>query len=348
MGSLSSMQKELIFDYAVGIASDIESSQAKSLISTNIEASEIYSKIKSSLSVLDLEAQTCPDELFERTVMRLNNLAVSSQDKLRQLLATEQAKGMETAAPGRLWSYFGKKLATAAVFMIAGTILITSLNIITTYARQNYQKQQCQMQLAKIWRGMNHYVADNDGRLPATATAAGTPWWKVGYQGSENHSNTRRMWLLVKGDYVDPADFCCPATSNGKAILLEAAEIKKLNDFPSRKAVSYSFRIMCSAPSAKSPKGQRVLIADLNPLFENLPSDFSNSFKLRLNRDLLSRNSINHNRRGQNVMFCDGSIRFVRTRRLGISEDDIFTLQDVELYKGFEVPSCETDNFLAP
>jgi hypothetical protein len=90
------------------------------------------------------------------------------------------------------------------------------------------------------------------------------------------------------------------------------------------------------------------MMADLNPLFENLPENYSGPLHLKINIELLSRNSINHNRRGQNVLFSDGSTRFVKNRLLGTEQDDIFTLRSTELYEGNEVPSCETDAFLAP
>jgi hypothetical protein len=35
-------------------------------------------------------------------------------------------------------------------------------------------------------------------------------------------------------------------------------------------------------------------------------------------------------------------------RRIGIAEDDIFTLQNTDIYEGIEVPSYEADAFLAP
>jgi len=93
------------------------------------------------------------------------------------------------------------------------------------------------------------------------------------------------------------------------------------------------------------------LMADSNPIFENLPERLSYEIKLRLNNKLLSINSINHNGRGQNILFGDGAVRFIKDRHIGIAADDIFTLQDMGRgfeVKGCEVPSCETDAFLAP
>jgi len=202
--------------------------------------------------------------------------------------------------------------------------------------------------LQRIWQGINHYSSDHDGKLPAVATTTGAPWWKVGYQGKENYSNTRHMWLLVKGRYVNPADFVCPGRKQRQAIRLDPSQVKNYNDFPARRYVTYSFRIMCTKPEEENLLGLKVLISDLNPLFEKLPPDYSNSFKLQPNKDLLTLNSINHNRHGQNILLGDGRVEFIKMRSIGIAEDDIFTLQDTDTYHGIEVPSCETDAFLAP
>lgn len=346
MTVLSNKQKQLLFDYCVGLTSKEETTEARHLISSNQEASEIYSSIKAALSPLDsLEPESCPDELAESTVWRLNNAARSSQLQLEQLLGREQSRSV--GVKHRLWPSLPKRLATAAVFIIVGGVLIITFNTIVTYARQNYRQQQCRMQMARIFRGTNQYASDHDGKMPTVATASGAPWWKVGYQGKENHSNTRHVWLLVKSDYVNAADFVCPGTSQGQAIRLKPLQVQNYNDFPSRGYITYSFRIMSNSPPANS-LGQKVLIADLNPLFERLPQDYSGQLQLRLNKELLTLNSINHNRRGQNILFGDGSVAFLKTRLIGIGADDIFTLQNTDIYQGVEVPSVETDAFVAP
>lgn len=86
-------------------------------------------------------------------------------------------------------------------------------------------------------------------------------------------------------------------------------------------------------------------MADWNPLFEEMP-DYNQSFLKRLTPQLLTVNSINHKRRGQNVLFGDGRVVYMKKRMIGA--DDIYTLQDTDVYKGCEVPSCSTDFFLAP
>ncbi len=342
---LKSEQKQLLFDYSMGLTSEEKSAEAETLISANEEAAEVHSKLKATLAPLNsLEPEPCPDALAERTIWRLNSLANSSQDRLRQLLAGEQMRG--AAAKSRLWVGVGRRLATAAVFVIAGSVLVTTFKAVSGYARHNYRRQQCQMQQANIFRGLSSYISDHDGQQPAVATAAGAPWWKVGDQGSENHSNTRRVYLLVKDGYVKPSDFVCPGSKYGRILQMAPSQIRTYKDFPDRSYVTYSFQISCRQAGNDRLLCRKVLMADWNPLFEELPKDFSEPFKLRLNKTLLILNSINHNRRGQNVLFGDGRVEFLRTRLIGT--DDIFTLQDTDIYQGCEEPSCETDFFLAP
>lgn len=345
MTSLSSQQKQLLFDYCVGLTSGKESAEAEVLISSNEEAAEVHSKLKAVLAALDtLEPEPCPDDLTEGTIWRLTNFSRSSQLRLHQLLATEQARSAATKS--RFWWNLGQMVATAAVILFVAGISIPPLR----QARQNYWQQCCKRQLSQIWRGINNYSSDYDGKLPAVATTAGAPWWKVGYKpkSNENHSNTRHIWLLAKGGYLQPTSFVCPGRRQGRAIRFDVSQVKNFNDFPARRYITYSLQIRCNKSKMQTPLGRKALMADLNPLFERLPRNDSNSLKLQLNKTLSILNSINHNRRGQNVLFSDGSSSFVKTRYIGIAEDDIFTLQDTDIYQGIEVPSSESDSFLAP
>jgi prepilin-type processing-associated H-X9-DG protein len=343
MSPLNNEQKQLLFDYCIGLTSQEETAEAEALISTDKEAAEIHSRLEAAIAPLDsLETEPCPNELVEHTILRVNNLADSSQRQLRQLLAGEQTRKVITKS--QLWWNLGKIAAAAAVFMLIVGVLVPTLGV----ARQRYRRQRCQMQMGSIFQGLSNYISDHDGQSPAVATTAGAPWWKVGDQGRENHSNTRHIYLLPKGGYVELSTFVCPGYKGDKPLQLDDSQIKRLKDFPSRRYVTYSFRIRCHIIGSGKLMCRKVLMADWNPLFEQLPEDFSRGLLLQLNRKLLTLNSINHNRRGQNVMFGDGHVKFLKTRFIGIAKDDIFTLQDTDVYQGCEVPSCEADSFLAP
>jgi hypothetical protein len=347
MITLNSMQKQLLFDYCIGLTSQEQSDEAEALISSNQAAAEIHSKIKAALAPLDsLELGLCPDYLAEHTILRLNDLANSSQDRLHQLLANEQTR--EVAVKKWRWASFARRLATAAVFIIAASILLPTFG----YLRYHSRLQRCQMQQGSFFQGLSNFVSDHDGQRPTVATTVGAPWWKVGYQGIENHSNTRKIYLLVQGDYVKLSSFVCPGSKRGRIVQATPSQIRAYKDFPDRSCVTYSFQINCRRMGNGQLLCQKVVMADCNPLFEELRKDFSKPFKLQIDRKSLTLNSSNHsyfgNRRGQNVLLGDGHVEFLRTRHVDVSKDDIFTLQDTDVYQGCEVPSCETDFFLAP
>jgi hypothetical protein len=342
---LNSDQKQFLFDYCLGFTSPEQTAEAEALISSNEQAAVIHSKIKATLEPLNsIEPESCPDSLADRTVWRLNSLANSSQNRLQKLLASEQ--NQEFTTRNRLGTGFGRRLATAAVLMIAGSLLITTFRAVSGYARHHSLRQQCQTQQSSIFQGLHNYMSDHDDQSPAVATSAGDPWWKVGDQGNENHSNTRHIYILVKEGYVKPANFVCRACKYGENLQMTPSQLSKFKDFPSRRYVTYSFQISCRQTRNGKLLCRNVIMADWNPLFEELPEDFSKPLRLLLNKKLLSLNSINHNRRGQNVLFGDGRVEFLKTRF--ISTDDIFTLQDTDVYQGCEAPSCESDLFLAP
>lgn len=342
MSPLNNQQKQLLFDYCIGLTSEQQTADAEDLIASNDEAAEIHSKLKAALALLDtVQPEPCPDDLAERTILRLNNVARTSQLRLQQLLAGEQARSVAIKSP--FWRNIGKMATAAAVFLIALAAFQSSSN----FARQRYRQYQCRSQLGGIYRGLSNYMADYDGKLPAVATTAGAPWWKVGRQGPENYSNTRRLWLTVKGGYVDIALFACPGRPK-ITIRLTPSQIQQLNDFPYREQISYSFRISCPKPAQRVSSSLKALMSDMNTLFETLPRDYSTQLKITLDKKLSTLNSINHDRHGQSIMFDDGRVDFCKNRCLGATEDDPFTLQNTDTYNGTEIPDCETDSLLAP
>ena len=175
----------------------------------------------------------------------------------------------------------------------------------------------------------------------------GAAWWRVGDQNQESHSNTRHIWMLVKHDYVDPVNFVCPGRENCKMVKILSAEVENLRDFPARENITYSLQLICDKSRDKTYQ-PKALMADLNPLFETLPNNSTSLLNIRLNKELLTSNSANHNRRGQNVLFGNGSVSFIKDRKVDISNDDIFTLKNTNYYQGTEVPDGDSDSFLVP
>ncbi len=342
MTELTIEQKQQLFDYCIGISTKQEAAEAQQLVFSNPQAAELVEQIKTAISPLNtLQEEICPEELEEITISRLKDTARSSQLRLEQLIAEEQAR--KAAQPRTFWRNFARVLSTAAVIVLVAGIYFSPLQ----YARN---KANCQSQLYRIGQAMMSYQNDNDGQMPLVAAIDGAPWWKVGSnpKSPEYQSNTRHIWLLVKGGYIEkPADFVCPGSKQSKKVVYETTKVEQYYDFPSRNHISYSFRIRCHKTPAQTNQSSKPMLSDMNPLFENLPEDLE-QFAIQVDKELENLNSNNHRRRGQNILFCDGHVEFVKTRFIGVEKDDIFTLQNILSYSGCETPSCEADAFLAP
>jgi hypothetical protein len=347
MSLLSNEQKQLLFDYCLGLTNPEQTAEAEKLISSDEEAADIHSRLKITLSPLDcVEPERCPDDLAERTIFRLCGLADSSQldvDRqqggLQQLLAAEQARPVTSKS--QFWRNLVEVISVAAVIVLFAVVLTGPLS----FARQ---KAACQAQMSNIFRGLSGYAADHDGSLPSVPTKEGCCWWKVGCQSKENCSNTRHTWLLVKNGYVDMVNFVCPGRREKIVIqFIDPSEVGNYKDFPSREHITYSQPVWRRRPKWEK-LGRQVLLTDLNPLFEGLPRDHTSPLGRKVTKELSTRNSMSHNYRGQHVMRGDGSVEFIKTRFIGTRRDDIFTIEHVIIYRGNEIPASETDLFNAP
>jgi hypothetical protein len=342
MSSISIEKKQLLFDYCMGQISPEQQEEIEALIESNEEAAALYASLMSVLKPLEnMEIEDCPDFLVEKTVNFVNQ-HVNSSRQLKNLLDREQTRN--TPVKISVWRNFSEMLAAAAAILLIVGVLVPTMGT----ARQKYRNNLCQAQLGNISRGYNSYVESNDGRQPSVTISSGSPWYMVGNQGAENHSNTRHIFLLVKGGYVESRRFCCPGCKKVQPSEIDNSQIQQLKDFPERSYVTYSFRISCNSTKEGRLTCRQVILSDMNPLFESLPNDPSVTFNVQLDKNKLTVNSRNHNGSGQNVLFGDGRVEFIKTRFIGAAKDDIFTLQDTDIYQGCEVPSTPTDYFLAP
>ncbi len=333
MSSVSDDQKELLFDYSLGLTSEAETARAKALIASNSEAAEIYNSLRAVFAPLEsLELQKCPEELAERTIARIASLANSGHRDLDRLIAAEQVR----PATAKLWSWrnLGEVVAVAAAVLLIATILLPVMG----RQRQAYWKQRCQSQLSSIFRGLSSYVADHDGRPPAVTVQPGQRW------------NTRRIYLPVKLGYIkNVAVFVCPGRSRGGISTFDTSTATEYDDFPTRDYITYSPRKPC--PDALKKRGLCAgpILADRNPIFDE-PSFVA--FRKQLNQILLTINSRNHRGKGQNLLYGDGHVQFFTTRHVGSTDDDIFAVREMccglELGEREVLPTSEGDIFLAP
>jgi hypothetical protein len=262
MSSVSKQQKQLLFDYCSGLTSGKEIVLAEQLVARNKEAAEIHSKLKASLEPLNsIRSEPCRDELVERTVRRLCALAKSERG--------------DTKRQGRVvkihtWRNWADIAAVAAVIFLIVSVLIPSFS----FARHQHYKNVCQRNLGNIYQCITIYCSDFDGKLPYVETKEGEPWGKIGQEGEENHSVTRNPYLLLKLNYSkNPGDFICKGRRQKKFDPLTTTQVQDYDDFPSRNHVSYSFPIPCRKHLKITLLGSRPLMADRNPVFEDVEGD---------------------------------------------------------------------------
>jgi len=333
MSSASNEQKQLLFDYSLSLTSQSDSAAAQALISSSEEAAQFYRSLQTVLAPLGaLDAEPCPDELAQRTILRLTNLANSGHRGLEELLATEQSRPV-TIKVG-FWRNFGEMAAVAAVLMLFVSVLLPVLG----RARQGYWKQRCQAQLSSVFQGLTNYLSEHDGKSPAVAAKPGQQW------------NTQCIYLPVKLGYLkDPAVFICPGRDRRQVIQFDISRAHEYSDFPTREHITYSPRKRCPDSLKQGGLCRGPILSDRNPIFDY---QSLNEFKKRLDEASLKANSRNHAGEGQNVLCDDGRVEFTTIRAIGVANDDIFTRQDMgcgsEVGECELLPFCETDILLAP
>lgn len=360
MGYLRPEDQQLILDFYFRCGDEDDISLGRDLIAANPEAARLYANLEDTLTELDsIKYEPCPENLADLTVARLK-LAASARlagtSKLEALLKEEQQSReyhpvSEPVLSGasRFWRPAFELLATAAAIVLAAGILFPSFGAMRERSRQVV----CAGNLRQIGHGMAAFGGDHNGRIGEVMVKSGSPWWKIGHQGPEIHSNTRYVWQLVKGGYVDGSVFVCGGDRDGSSVQYNAAQMTGLQDFPSRRNISYSFILLCDKDAnSLTRRSRRIVASDLNPLFKQVPFqpsiyDRLNEFeRIQLDEQMRQMMSVNHRHKGQSVLFSDGSVEFITTRI--VNNDDIFTVQGVDVYRGKETPCNPDDIFLAP
>lgn len=367
MNQLNRREKELILDFYFRCGREEDIICGRDLIASNPEAAKLYAKLEDSLIDLDqIKYEPCPDNLVDLTIARLKLAASAKQQnpsRLHELLEQEQtnytAAGAtvvskhehEQEAQTPVYQFHrrvGELLAAAAAIVLVLGILFPSAG----FMRQHYYKVACANNLRKIGDGFAQYANDHNDKLSEAAVQAGSPWWWVGYQGPESHSNTRYPWQLVKGGYVRGNVFVCRGNAGAEAVQYDPSQMNSLVDFPSRRNVSFSFILFCDKNTNVMQDRRKVIASDLNPVFREIP-DCKNIYanlnefeKILLDKHLREMLSSSHNGKGQNILSSDGSVQWIQVRL--VNGDDIYTINGVDEYTGSEIPKDFSDIFLVP
>ena len=362
MNHLNPEEQELILDFYFRCGKEHDIDHGRDLIAAKPGAAKLYAKLEETLTDLDhIKYEPCPDNLVDLTVARLK-LAASVKKprsetsteqpfKLHELLQKEQQSTPLTAKENaniKFHHRLGEFLAIAASIVLIFSIMVPS----TSLMRQRSQRIACANNLRQAGTALSTFADDNAGKVAEAKIQAGSPWWKIGYQGPESHSNTRYPWQLVKQGYVNGKVFVCRGNRDARAVNYDPATMGAYVDFPARHNINYSF-VLFSDKNTNMMRGRRRVIAsDVNPVFQKIPCDKNiyaklNEFeKVMLNEQLRQMLSSSHRCKGQNILYSDGSVQWIKVRV--VNDDDIYTVRGVDTYTGKEAPADENDIFLVP
>ncbi|MHC4927160.1 MAG: hypothetical protein ACYTER_07490, partial [Planctomycetota bacterium] len=247
MNHLSHEEQEKILDFYFRCGRQEDIDGGRDLIAANAEAAKLYSRLEETLTDLDhMKYEPCPDNLVDLTIARLK-LAASmkaSMDsgnpstQLHQLLEKEQQATTETSenyyqpqpSEQNLKPSFhhrmGELLAAAAAIMVVFSILFPVSGAMRNVSR----KIACQNNFRQIGTAITTFANDHQDQVAQERVQAGNPWWKVGSQTEEAHSNTRYPWQLVKQGYVKGKVFVCKGSVGAKPIEYQKARMSAFYD----------------------------------------------------------------------------------------------------------------------
>ncbi len=289
-----------------------------------------------SLLTSPVAGEDAREQRIDRTLARIQ-LAV---DQHEQRMIIQSPRGGWALGRVRL----GDLVSVAALLLIASALI----GPMVLGVREHARRLACQTNMSGAAAGFSLYAGDYRDRLPmATPSIAGSPWWNV---GQIDQSNSANLYVLTRTSHATLSDLACPG-NRGACVQPVSADAA---DWTCLDAVSYSYQSMFASqrPSWNSSStGRVVVLSDASPVVR------------RARRGQLIypfENSLNHQGRGQSVLFNDGSVVWLKTPVLD-NNDNIWLPRPIERIiaamtrptqadpiKGNETPEGDDDVMLGP
>ncbi|MBN1844397.1 MAG: hypothetical protein JW810_01855 [Sedimentisphaerales bacterium] len=338
-----------LLDYHFSLDDPDQRRQTERLLADDPELQNLDQALRRILAPLSgWPDQEPPAGLADRTIQ--------AAERCRQARTMAAASAAVAAEPhpdrsGRgLWvlANFRDFLAAAAAIMLFFGLLRPGWQ----QARQVAHRNMCAAQMRSIGFALAQYSLENLGKMPYVNRPENAKWLPVGSDQEDHASNTQNLFLLIKLGYIAPESFLCPACSESDRpvrIRLRPEVLRTMQDFASRGDIHYSFLLILPQQSFPAgPVAQTAIASDMNPLFADIERCASPMVDLENCRELMQKNSPNHQGSGQTVLFGDGHARFSASRCIGLRQDDIYTLEGIWQYDGDEWPTNDGDTILAP
>lgn len=296
----------------------------------------------SLLGLLDAPVSDAGDRgrLVEATMARVQSaLQVHEVEMKAPVSADDSERGSV------IFSFLrSRELVSVAALLLIATALLTPL---AQYGREYSRRSACASNMAAAGVAFGQYALSNHDQLPmASASQPGNLFWNVGKK--RDQSNSANLFFLRVQNFATVEDLACAGQMTDKCRSLG----KDAWDWPTLNEVSLSFQNMFARERPSwSSNNTVVVLADASPVIR----------RAVLGEPIYPfENSANHMRSGQNAMFSDGSVQWLKSPVLA-NNDNIWLPRPIESMiakmnkpheasplEGTESPSAADDVFVGP
>jgi len=317
----------MLIDFALGRCEADQRQAIEDRLAHDEAFAAHHRDVANTLAALDAAGEAEPPaDLVGRTMAQIR--------QRRQTDALIAREGV--SAPTRRPTFSLRELA--AIASVAAIGLCVLLPVVRR-ASEVTAVGQCAARIGRIGSALTEYANDNDDRLPGVSDQGN--WLSASSHGGTSAA----LFTLVSDDYAKPEAFRCPAGSREDAGDFEVHA--GMVDFPSADAVGFSYQhpfkageLRRSNPALAPVAESMAILADQSPAFDQAqPREPA--------RPARTANSPNHDRTGQNVLFLDMHVAWVKTPAAGVMGNNIYLIDDIEVYNGDEIPT-PPDTFLMP
>ncbi len=322
MGNEEHNIQDLITEYVLGLMDAQSLAAFEARLANDSELASQVAALRRVLQPLNSWETPEPEPALVDTILA----RVQHTTPLEFVASSASIQPESVVAPIRRSNFsLGQLVAIAACLLFMATVFVPGVSTL----RSRRLQANCGQNMASFYRGLYQYSAANDGYLPNDGTMAGRNWL---HQPNRSH-----MAPAIRLRFIIPKDMICPA-NGGNEIDTEEV-IKNIEKFVKNNQLRfYSTQNMNGPVPRINARIAMPLAADANPMFEN------GQFRPLNKREL---NSQAHGGRGQNVLFMDGSTKFLATPVFE-ERDNIWQAGGVEEYTGTEIQESPTDAFLIP
>jgi prepilin-type N-terminal cleavage/methylation domain-containing protein len=246
-------------------------------------------------------------------------------------------------------------------------LLIAILLPVLGAAKEQANRVKCASNLRQIGIAMKLYAHDNHNQYPRTRVyldgSPGAQCFVFSSRTGDPFINgalddpTAAMFLLVRYKYLTAGVFICPSTDHRSDDLNGNLPESVLN-FTLTSPVGQNYSYSFATPYAGYDSGPLAAEYHLTP---KLPADFvlgadrNECLKRQFTTQIITDsktlrliNSINHQSKGQNVLYNDGRVVWCNTPFVGIARDNIYASKCECVGGEMTIPQDRSDTLLVP